>query len=148
MPSAGAFNELSQLRLRKPIQPACQSVPVVVHAVPLELMHKVTQTLRLTASLRARKTLPVLTKLEVECDRLDQVREAVAANVDVIMLDNMSVPDMAEAVKLVAGRAKLEASGGIRMETIRPIAETGVDYISTSRPQQSAPAVDIGLDES
>ncbi|MCA0324860.1 MAG: carboxylating nicotinate-nucleotide diphosphorylase [Proteobacteria bacterium] len=97
---------------------------------------------------RARRLLPVLTKLEVECDRLDQVREAVAANVDVIMLDNMSVPDMAEAVKLVAGRAKLEASGGIRMETIRPIAETGVDYISTSRPQQSAPAVDIGLDES
>ena len=97
---------------------------------------------------RARRLLPVLTKLEVECDRLDQVREAVAANVDVIMLDNMSLPDMAEAVKLVAGRAKLEASGGIRMETIRPIAETGVDYISTSRPQQSAPAVDIGLDES
>lgn len=97
---------------------------------------------------RARRLLPVLTKLEVECDRLDQVREALAAGVDVIMLDNMSVPDMAEAVKLVAGRAKLEASGGIRMETIRPIAETGVDYISTSRPQQSAPAVDIGLDES
>ena len=96
---------------------------------------------------RARRLLPVLTKLEVECDRLDQVREALAAGVDVIMLDNMSVPDMAEAVGLVAGRVKLEASGGIRLETIRPVAETGVDYISTSKTHQSAPAVDIGLDE-
>lgn len=96
---------------------------------------------------RARRQLPVLTKLEVECDRLEQVREALAANVDVIMLDNMPVPEMAEAVKLVAGKVKLEASGGIRMETIRPIAETGVDFISTSKTHQSAPAVDIGLDE-
>jgi nicotinate-nucleotide pyrophosphorylase (carboxylating) len=96
---------------------------------------------------RARKKLPVLTKIEVECDRLEQVREAVAAGADVIMLDNMSVPDMREAVALVDGRAKLEASGGIRLDTIRPIAETGVDYISTSKITQSAPAVDIGLDE-
>lgn len=96
---------------------------------------------------RARLNLPVLTKLEVECDRLDQVREALDAGVDVIMLDNMSIPDMTAAVKLVAGKVKLEASGGIRLETIAPIAETGVDYISTSRPQQSAPAVDIGLDD-
>lgn len=96
---------------------------------------------------RARRLLPVLTKLEVECDRLDQVREALAAGVNVIMLDNMSVPDMAEAVGLVAGRVKLEASGGIRLETIRPVAETGVNYISTSKTHQSAPAVDIGLDE-
>ena len=95
---------------------------------------------------RARRQLPVLTKLEIECDRLDQVKEALAAKVDVIMLDNMSLPDMAEAVRLVAGQVKLEASGGIRLDTIRPIAETGVDYISTSRPHQSAPAVDIGLD--
>ena len=96
---------------------------------------------------RARRQLAVLTKLEVECDRLEQVREALDAGVDVIMLDNMSVPAMAEAVKLVAGRVKLEASGGIRLDTIRPIAETGVDYISTSKTHQSAPAVDIGLDE-
>ena len=96
---------------------------------------------------RARRLLPVLTKLEVECDRVEQVREALAAGVDVIMLDNMSVPDMAEAVRIVAGKVKLEASGGIRMETIRPIAETGVDFISTSKTHQSAPAVDIGLDE-
>ncbi|MBH1966336.1 MAG: carboxylating nicotinate-nucleotide diphosphorylase [Comamonadaceae bacterium] len=95
---------------------------------------------------RARRQLPVLTKLEIECDRLEQVEEALAAQVDVIMLDNMSVADMAQAVKLVGGRIKLEASGGIRLDTIRPIAETGVDYISTSRPHQSAAAVDIGLD--
>jgi nicotinate-nucleotide pyrophosphorylase (carboxylating) len=96
---------------------------------------------------RARKTLPVLTKIEVECDRLDQVAEALQTDVDVIMLDNMSVEDMRHAVRLIDGRAKVEASGGIRLETIRPIAETGVDYISTSKIMQSAPAVDIGLDE-
>lgn len=96
---------------------------------------------------RARKKLPVLTKLEVECDRLEQVEEAVKAGADVIMFDNMSVADMKTAVGLIAGRAKSEASGGIRFETIRPIAETGVDYISTSKITQSAPAVDIGLDE-
>jgi nicotinate-nucleotide pyrophosphorylase (carboxylating) len=96
---------------------------------------------------RVRRKLPVLTKLEVECDRLDQVREALDAGVDVIMLDNMSLPDMKEAVQIVNGRTKVEASGGIRLETIRPVAETGVDYISTSKITQSAPAVDIGLDE-
>jgi nicotinate-nucleotide pyrophosphorylase (carboxylating) len=96
---------------------------------------------------RARKKLPVLTKIEVECDRLDQVREAVAAGADVIMLDNMSIPDMREAVAFIDRRAKVEASGGIRIDTIRAIAETGVDYISTSKITQSAPAVDIGLDE-
>ena len=96
---------------------------------------------------RARQSLPVLTKLEVECDRLEQVREALATEVDVIMLDNMSVADMRAAVDLVAGRVKLEASGGVRLSTIRAIAETGVDYISTSKITQSAPAVDIGLDD-
>lgn len=95
---------------------------------------------------RARAQAPVLTRIEVECDRLDQVRQAVEAGADVIMLDNMSIPDMAEAVRQVAGRAKLEASGGIRLDTIAAIAATGVDFISTSRPFQSAPAVDIGLD--
>lgn len=96
---------------------------------------------------RARKVLPVLTKLEVECDRIEQVREALECDVDVIMLDNMTVAAMKEAVVLVAGRMKIEASGGVRYDTIRPIAETGVDYISTSKITQSAPAVDIGLDD-
>lgn len=96
---------------------------------------------------RARQVLPVLTKLEVECDRLEQVREALACEVDVIMLDNMSLADMAAAVAWVDGRVKIEASGGVRLDTIRAIAETGVDYISTSKITQSAPAVDIGLDD-
>lgn len=96
---------------------------------------------------RARRQLPVLTKLEVECDRLEQVAEALAAGVDVIMLDNMPLEAMKEAVKLVAGRTKLEASGGINLSTIGAISKTGVDYISTSKINQSAACVDIGLDE-
>jgi nicotinate-nucleotide pyrophosphorylase (carboxylating) len=96
---------------------------------------------------RARLKVPALTKIEVECDRLEQVREALDAGADVIMLDNMPIPAMREAVGMVAGRAQLEASGGIRLDTIAAIAETGVDFVSTSRPFQSAPAVDIGLDE-
>jgi nicotinate-nucleotide pyrophosphorylase (carboxylating) len=88
-----------------------------------------------------------LTKLEVECDRLEQVAEALAADVDVIMLDNMSVADMREAVGMVAGRTKLEASGGISLATIGAIAQTGVDYISTSKVNQASVCVDIGLDE-
>jgi len=96
---------------------------------------------------RARLKVPVLTKIEVECDRLEQVREALDAGADVIMLDNMSIPAMREAVLMVAGKALIEASGGIRLDTIAAIAETGVDFVSTSRPLQSAPAVDIGLDE-
>jgi len=96
---------------------------------------------------RVRKHLPVLTKIEVECDRLDQVFEALAARADVIMLDNMSLDDMRTAVKIINGAAKVEASGGINMTTIRQVALTGVDYISTSKITQAAPAVDIGLDE-
>jgi nicotinate-nucleotide pyrophosphorylase (carboxylating) len=96
---------------------------------------------------RVRLQLPTLTCIEVECDRIDQVVEAAEAGVDVIMLDNMPVPTMKEAVALVAGRAKIEASGGIRLDTIRAVAETGVDYVSTSKITQGALPVDIGLDE-
>jgi nicotinate-nucleotide pyrophosphorylase (carboxylating) len=96
---------------------------------------------------RARKQLPVLTKLEVECDRIEQVKEALAAGVDVIMLDNMSVEDMTRAVDIVGGCVLLEASGGISLATIGAIAKTGVDYISTSKINQAAACVDIGLDE-
>ncbi len=94
----------------------------------------------------ARAKVPLLTKIEVECDRLEQVEEALAAGADVIMLDNMALDDMRRAVALVAGKVPLEASGGVTLETIRAIAETGVDFISVSRITQSAPAVDIGLD--
>ncbi len=87
-----------------------------------------------------------LPAIEVECDRLEQVVEAVEAGPDTILLDNMSVPMLREAVRLVAGRCRLEASGGVTRETIRAIAETGVDYVSVGRITQSASAVDIGLD--
>ena len=96
---------------------------------------------------RARANAPLLVKIEVECDRLDQVREAVEAHADVIMLDNMSLDDMRAAVKLVAGRIPLEASGGVKFDTVRAIAETGVDFISSSKMIQGSAAVDIGLDE-
>ena len=96
---------------------------------------------------RARRQLPVLTKLEVECENLAQVAEALAAGADVIMFDNMSIDEMTESVKLVGGRIKLEASGGINLTTIGAIAKTGVDYISTSRVNQASTGVDIGLDE-
>jgi nicotinate-nucleotide pyrophosphorylase (carboxylating) len=96
---------------------------------------------------RARRQLPILTKLEVECETLAQVAEAVAVGVDVIMLDNFGVADMPEAVRIVAGRSKVEASGGINLSTIGAIAKTGVDYISTSRINQASTGVDIGLDD-
>ncbi len=95
---------------------------------------------------RARAGVPVLTKIEVECDTLEQVREALEAGADMILLDNMGAEDMRRAVALSGGRVPLEASGGVRLETIRAIAETGVDFISVGRITQSAPAVDIGLD--
>jgi nicotinate-nucleotide pyrophosphorylase (carboxylating) len=95
---------------------------------------------------RAKGGIPVLTLIEVECDTLEQVREALNAGADMILLDNMSMEDMRKAVALSGGRVPLEASGGVRLETIRAIAETGVDFISVGRITQSAPAVDIGLD--
>lgn len=95
---------------------------------------------------RAKAAAPVLTKVEVECDRLDQVREAVEAGADMLLLDNMTIDMLREAVAIVAGRIPLEASGGVNLDTIRGIAETGVDFISVGRITQGAPAVDIGLD--
>jgi nicotinate-nucleotide pyrophosphorylase (carboxylating) len=95
---------------------------------------------------RARAGTPTLTKIEVECDTLEQVREALAAGADCLLLDNMSLDQLREAVKITAGRVPLEASGGVRLDTIRGIAETGVDFVSVGRITQSAPAVDIGLD--
>ena len=95
---------------------------------------------------RARAGAPVLTKIEVECDTLDQVKEALACGADMILLDNMGLDEMRRAVALSGGRVPLEASGGVRLETVRAIAETGVDFISVGRITQSAPAVDIGLD--
>jgi len=101
----------------------------------------------MAAVARARAGVPTLTKIEVECDRLEQVREALAAKADVIMVDNMALADMREAVKIVGGQIPIEASGGVRLNTVRAVAETGVDFISTGRITQASQAVDIGLDD-
>jgi nicotinate-nucleotide pyrophosphorylase (carboxylating) len=87
-------------------------------------------------------------QVQVEVDRIDQIEPALAAGADRLLLDNMAPPFLREAVALVAGRVPLEASGGVTLETIRGIAETGVDYISVGKITQSAAAVDIGLDYS
>ena len=87
-------------------------------------------------------------QVQVEVDRLDQIEPALAAGADRLLLDNMDPAMLREAVRLVAGRVPLEASGGVTLETIRFLAETGVDFISVGRITQSAPAVDIGLDYS
>jgi len=84
--------------------------------------------------------------VQVEVDRIDQIGPALEAGADRLLLDNMPPPVLREAVALVAGRVPLEASGGVNLDTIRAIAETGVNYISVGRITQSAPAVDIGLD--
>lgn len=85
-------------------------------------------------------------QVQVEVDRIDQIEPALAAGADRLLLDNMDPAKLREAVALVAGRVPLEASGGVTLETIRFLAETGVDFISVGRITQSAPAVDIGLD--
>ena len=84
--------------------------------------------------------------VEVECDTLKQVEEAAAAGADLILLDNMSRDDVAEAVRVVAGRARLEASGGLSLENAGDIARTGVDYLAVGALTHSAPALDIALD--
>ena len=94
---------------------------------------------------RAREKFPRL-KIEVEADTLQQVKQAVDAGADVILLDNMSLATLRRAVKLVGGRAKTEASGGVNLKTVRAISQTGVDFISVGALTHSARAVDIGLD--
>jgi nicotinate-nucleotide pyrophosphorylase (carboxylating) len=94
---------------------------------------------------RAREKFPAL-KVEVEADTLEQVRQAFNAGADIILLDNMSLEELRESVRVVGGRAKTEASGGVNLHTVRGIAETGVDYISVGAITHSARAVDIGLD--
>jgi len=87
-----------------------------------------------------------IARIIVEVDRLDQIEPALAAGATHLLLDNMDVPALRQAVALVAGRVPTEASGGITLETIRAKAETGVTYLSVGRITQSAPAADIGLD--
>ena len=100
------------------------------------------------AAVRAAKAADTGLPIQVEVDRIDQIEPALAAGADRLLLDNMPPMVLRDAVKLVAGRIPLEASGGVTLESVRAIAETGVNYISVGRITQSAPAVDIGLDYS
>jgi nicotinate-nucleotide pyrophosphorylase (carboxylating) len=94
---------------------------------------------------RLLEALPPTLKIEVETTNLDEVQEALDAGADIIMLDNMSVAEMAMAVRTVRGRAKLEASGGVKIDTVRKIAETGVDFISTGSTIHSARWSDLSM---
>ncbi len=93
---------------------------------------------------RAHSHHPV--KIEVETQSLQQVEEALAAGADIIMLDNLALPDTARAVEIIAGRCEVEASGGVTLDTVRVIAECGVDYISVGQLTHSAPALDLALE--
>jgi nicotinate-nucleotide pyrophosphorylase (carboxylating) len=95
---------------------------------------------------RLRAGLGHMVKIEVEVDTLVQLEEALAHGADTILLDNMALDDMRRAVALAKGRAVLEASGNVTLQTVRAIAETGVDYISSGAITHSAPNLDIGLD--
>jgi nicotinate-nucleotide pyrophosphorylase (carboxylating) len=95
---------------------------------------------------RAKAHAGHLVKIEVEVDTLDQLREALAAGAEAILLDNMPPAMLRDAVGLNAGRAVLEASGGVTLDTVAAIAETGVDFISSGAITHSAPALDLGLD--
>ena len=103
--------------------------------------------LDVTDALRAvRERVPHTTTVEVEVDRLDQIDAVLAAGVDTVLLDNFTLADLRAGVALVAGRALVEASGGVRLSTVAAIAATGVDLVSVGALTQSAPALDLGLD--
>ncbi len=87
-----------------------------------------------------------LVKVEIEVDRLDQLREVLSEGADAVLLDNMAPEQLREAVALVAGRLQAEASGGVSLQSVRAIAETGVDLISSGALTHSAPTLDLGLD--
>ena len=95
---------------------------------------------------RLKKHISHAHKIEVECDTLEQVKEALACGVDIIMLDNMSLDMMREGVKLIDGKAIVEASGNVNLNTVSDIASTGVDIISSSAIVAKAPTLDLGLD--
>ena len=98
------------------------------------------------ALMRAKAAAGHLMQVEVEVDRLEQLDEALPYAPDVVLLDNFSLEDLREAVRRAAGRVRLEASGGVSLETVRAIAETGVDVISVGALTHSAAVLDIGLD--
>jgi nicotinate-nucleotide pyrophosphorylase (carboxylating) len=107
----------------------------------------VAQGLSITDALRqAKDRLPHTMHIEVEVDRLDQIEPVLAAGIDTIMLDNFSLDDLRAGVALIAGRAVVEASGGVNLDTVAAIAATGVDVISVGALTHGARAVDLGLD--
>jgi len=95
---------------------------------------------------RVRERVPHTMKIEVECDSLSQVEEALAAGAEIIMLDNMAPAEIRQGIELIGGRALSEASGSMTLDRVREVAECGVDFISVGGLTHSAPAVDIGLD--
>ena len=100
-----------------------------------------------TAALRAAKRAAGhLVKIEIEVDTLEQLREVISEGADVVMLDNMATPMLYEAVRMVGGAMKTEASGGVSLDTVKAIAETGVDLISVGALTHSASVLDLGLD--
>jgi nicotinate-nucleotide pyrophosphorylase (carboxylating) len=111
----------------------------------LEAAYKQGLTLAETVE-KARRNAPARLKVEVETKTLDEVKEAISAKADIIMLDNMSPDLMREAVKIIAHKALVEASGNVNLNTVRAIAETGVDFISVGALTHSVKALDISLE--
>ena len=95
---------------------------------------------------RVKEMNPEGIQIEVECERPEQVETAVAAGAHIVLLDNMSLDNLRESVRIAEGRAKTEASGGVNLSTVRAIAETGVDWISVGALTHSPPALDLALD--
>ena len=97
------------------------------------------------AVMMAKEYAPFVRKIEVEVENLDMLREALDAGADIIMLDNMSIEDMKEAVRLTAGRAETECSGNVTRENVAKLVDIGVDYISSGALTHSSPILDLSL---
>ena len=93
----------------------------------------------------AKEYAPFVRKIEIEVENLDMLKEALDAGADIIMLDNMSVEDMKEAVKLVSGKAETECSGNVTKENVERLGDIGVDYISSGALTHSSPILDLSL---
>ena len=93
----------------------------------------------------AKEYAPFVRKIEIEVENLDMLKEALEAGADIIMLDNMSVEDMKEAVKLAAGKAETECSGNVTKENVAKLVDIGVDYISSGALTHSSPILDLSL---
>ena len=93
----------------------------------------------------AKEYAPFVRKIEIEVENIDMLKEALDAGADIIMLDNMSVEDMKEAVKLVSGKAEIECSGNVTKENVERLVDIGVDYISSGALTHSSPILDLSL---